>query len=117
MFWTRILGNIPKNIHINDSHCAEYLKPVLKTLEVGSVIIGHTPQSFMKFGGINGTCSDKLWRVDNGSSAAFDKFDPEYINSSDRHVAESRKPQVLEILNDSEFRVIVYNDESNENIS
>lgn len=110
MFWTRILGNLPMNMHINDSHCAEYLKPVLETLEIGSVIIGHTPQSFMKFGGINGTCSHKLWRVDNGSSAAFDKFDPEYLNSEDRHVAESRKPQVLEILNDSEFRVLVYDE-------
>lgn len=110
MFWTRILGNIPKNMHIHDQTCADYLAPVLKTLNVGSVIIGHTPQSFIKFGGINGTCDNKLWRVDNGSSGAFDKFDPEYLNSSDRHVADARKPQVLEITNDSEFKVLVYND-------
>jgi hypothetical protein len=111
MFWTRILGNLPTNINIHDKQCVEYLKPVLETLEIGSIIIGHTPQSFMKFGGINGTCSNKIWRVDNGSSAAFNKFDPEYMESENNMVAESRKPQVLEILNDDTYNVLVYEED------
>ena len=110
MFWTRILGNIPKNTHINDELCAEFLKPVLETLEIGSIIIGHTPQSFIKYGGINGTCTNKLWRVDNGSSAAFNKYDDEYLNSPDGRIAKSRKPQVLEIINDTNYKVLVYDD-------
>ena len=111
MFWTRILGNIPTNKTIDDNVCANYLKPVLEILKIGSIIIGHTPQSFMKFGGINGTCSNKLWRVDNGSSGAFDKFDDEYVNSGFKQISNTREPQVLEIKTEngkSEYKVLIY---------
>jgi len=116
MFWTRILGNIPTNVNIENDICAEYLKPVLETLKIGAMIIGHTPQSFAKFGGINGTCErtddnqtmKTLWRVDNGSSKAFDKFDTQLV--TENHINDSRKPQVLEILNDNQYNVIVYED-------
>ena len=111
MFWTRILGNIPTNKSIDDDICAKYLKPVFETLNIGSIIIGHTPQSFMKFGGINGTCSNKLWRVDNGSSKAFDKFDDEFVNSGFKKISDTREPQVLEIKTKngtSEYKVLIY---------
>jgi len=111
MFWTRILGNIPTNRSIDDPTCANYLKPALQTLKIGSIIIGHTPQSFMKFGGINGTCSNKLWRVDNGSSGAFDKFDNEFVNSGFKKISDTREAQVLEIKtinNKSEYKVLIY---------
>ena len=111
MFWTRVLGNIPTDKTINDNVCANYLSPVLEILKIGSIIIGHTPQSFMKFGGINGTCSNKLWRVDNGSSGAFDKFDDEYVNSGFKKISNTREPQVLEIKTEngkSEYKVLIY---------
>jgi hypothetical protein len=111
MFWTRILGNIPINKSIDDTNCANYLSPVLEILKIGSIIIGHTPQSFMKFGGINGTCSNKLWRVDNGSSGAFDKFDDEFVNSGFKKISDTREPQVLEIKTEngkSEYKVLIY---------
>ena len=111
MFWTRVLGNLPINKSINDTICAEFVKPVLDILKVGSIIIGHTPQSFMKFGGINGTCSNTVWRVDNGSSKAFDKFDEEYLNSNFKNISNTREPQVLEIKTEngkSEYKVLIY---------
>ena len=117
IFWTRILGNVPINVSLKEDVCASFLAPVLSTLNIGSMIIGHTPQSFAKFGGINGTCyqynngkkgQNTLWRVDNGSSKAFDKFDEKYVLFNTKN--EFRKPQVLEILNDNEYNVIVYDD-------
>jgi hypothetical protein len=109
MFWTRILGNIPINKTMDDEVCQKYLEPVLEILKIGSIIIGHTPQSFMKFGGINGTCDNHLWRVDNGSSGAFDKFDDEFVSFN--KISATREPQVLEIKtkdNKSEYKVLIY---------
>lgn len=106
MFWTRILGNIPHNVNFSSRVCTTYLDPVFKTFEIGSMIIGHTPQSFMKYGGINGTCSDTLWRVDNGSSAAFNNFDKEYMDTNVKTI--NRQTQVLEILNDKKFNILLY---------
>jgi len=110
MFWTRILGNIPPNVNNDDEKCVEYLDPVLETLGVGSIIIGHTPQSFVHSDTINGTCKlskgdGGIWRVDNGSSVAFDNFDTNYKNTGSR--SDSRKPQVLEILDDTKFNVLM----------
>lgn len=94
-FWTRIFGNItPKT---NDYNCVTHLEPVLKTLKIGNVIVGHTPQFYTHKEGINSTCDDKLWRVDIGLSKAFHPFDT---------IKTRKEIQVLEILNDNQFNII-----------
>lgn len=104
MFWNRILGNIPYNVSNDNPECINYLKNVVKILTIGHIIIGHTPQSFIHGHGINGICDNKIWRVDNGSSAAFHGFDK--IHSTTGKVDKNREPQVLEILEDTQFNVL-----------
>jgi len=104
MFWNRILGYLPENTTMTDPVCRDNLSKVLETFQIHNMIIAHTPQSFLFNKNINATCSDKIWRVDNGSSKAFHKFDSNYRNTGE--VMESRKPQVLEIINDEIFNVI-----------
>ncbi len=105
MFWNRILGDLPSNVSLNDPECSNNISKVLKIFNINSMIIGHTPQSFKFNEKINGTCSGKVWRIDNGSSKAFDIFDHELIQTG--KVSESRKPQVLEIINDQYFNVLI----------
>ena len=100
LFWDRVLGGIPHNLHHKDPQCVKNLDTVLKLFQVGSMVIGHTPQIFANSEGINGTCSNKLWRVDFGGSFSFDKFDNVY------DVTTQRKPQVLEITNDKEIKIL-----------
>ena len=112
MFWNRILGNLPPNIKHTDKRCSDNITQVLKILEIGSMIIGHTPQSFLTSNEnndykINSTCSDKIWRIDNASSKAFDKFDDIYNGTNQQFLNEARRPQVLEIMNDNEFTVLL----------
>jgi len=104
MFWTRILGNLPTEISLDDPRCNKNINTVLNMFELGNgaIIIGHTPQSFIHNHNINGTCSGKVWRVDNGSSKAFDGFDQDIING---HKTHNRRAQYLEILNDKEYIV------------
>lgn len=103
MFWTRILGKIPPGVSLDNPVCSEHIGKVLKMFNIGGIIIGHTPQSFLYNDDINSTCSNKVWRVDNGSSAAFSKFDREFLNTG--HVTHSRRVQYLEILDDKEYRI------------
>jgi hypothetical protein len=98
-FWPRILGHIPPNVEA-DIDCDKYLDPVLKTLELKNMIIGHTPQFYVHKEGINSTCNSRVWRVDIGSSKAFRPFDQ--INCSH----DKKRIQVLEILDDNKFRVM-----------
>ena len=72
------------------------------------MIIGHTPQFYSNKTGISNTCTGVneqneknmgVWRIDTGSSKAFDTF-------SSEELSEPRKPSVLEILNDNEFNII-----------
>lgn len=104
-FWIRIFGNIPRNVNIRDmdkrkcdsKDCKMCFKllPTLELFGVKGMIIGHTPQFFGKNSQddedkiINSTCDNRLWRVDVGSSYAFEKFD-----KTDGHL---RQAQVLEI--------------------
>lgn len=104
MFWTRILGGIPPNVSNDDPICGKYLDRVLKMFNIGSVIIGHTPQSFVFNKGINSTCGNKVQRVDNASSAAFDGYDD--ILKISGSINQNRTPQVLEILNDKTYNVL-----------
>jgi hypothetical protein len=104
MFWTRLLGQIPPNTPLSDPVCSEQIGSVLKMFKIGSIIIGHTPQSFIHSDMLNHTCSNKVWRVDNGSSSAFDRFDSVKLSSG--KTSFSRRPQILEIINDNEFYII-----------
>lgn len=102
-FWPRLLGDLPNNINIDDEKCADLIQ-TLKCYNIGSMIIGHTPQFYKNHSGINDTCSGKIdgqqkqvWRIDVGASNAFDIFDSE---------DDSRNVQVLEIIDDNKFRII-----------
>jgi len=103
MFWTRILGSLPANAPIDYPECKDNISKVLKLFNAQKMIIGHTPQSFLLNKDINGTCGDQIWRVDNGSSSAFDTFDKYYTTYKQKH--HNRRYQYLEIINDNEFRV------------
>lgn len=103
MFWTRILGKIPPGVSFNNDVCKKHISQMLQIFQVGSITVGHTPQSFLYSDDINGTCSGKVWRVDNGSSAAFDKFDKKYLSTGQRD--HSRRYQWLEIINDDVYNV------------
>jgi hypothetical protein len=104
MFWTRILGQIPPNVPLSDPMCISHIGNVLDLFKIGSIIVGHTPQSFFYSDDINQTCDGKVWRVDNGSSSAFDRFDNVKMTSGNN--IKSRRPQVLEIINDNEYYII-----------
>jgi hypothetical protein len=103
MFWTRILGKIPPGVSLDNPVCSAHISKVLQMFNIGGIIIGHTPQSFLYNDDINSTCGNKVWRVDNGSSAAFSKFDRDFLNTG--HVTHSRRVQYLEILDDKEYRI------------
>lgn len=103
MFWTRLLGHIPPGVEIDNPVCMTHIKEVLKLFKIGSMIIGHTPQAFLYSDDINATCSNKIWRVDTGSSSAFDRFDTQFTAKG--NVQIGRRPQILEIIDDKIFSV------------
>jgi len=103
MFWTRVLGSIPSGVSIDYPSCSDNISKVLKLFNVDRMIIGHTPQSFLFNKDINGTCDDKIWRVDNGCSSAFDMFDDNYKKYKQKH--PNRRLQYLEIIDDNEYHV------------
>ena len=74
IIWNRHYGN-------EQANCSEVEK-VTKTLNVGSLIVGHTIQNK-----INSKCDNKLWRVDVGISSIFNN---------------EENLSVLEILDDGE---------------
>ena len=81
-FMTRILGEIKPNIKIKDPSCND-VNVLTDKFKFEGIIVGHTPQTL---NGINGTCSNKLYRIDIASSKAF------------YHALDNLlKPQVLEI--------------------
>jgi hypothetical protein len=91
-FWIRLFGDLDTNIAENDSDC-DKLNKTLDLYKLKGMVIGHTPQFYPHNLGINNTCGNKLWRVDFGGSNGFNNYDKgKYHNS--------RKPQVLEILDD-----------------
>jgi hypothetical protein len=103
MFWSRILGKIPPGVSLTDKKCMDNITNVLKLFNVGSIVVGHTPQSFLSSNDINSTCSNKVWRVDNGSSAAFNNFDPSFVEN--KVASTSRRTQYLEIIDDNTYFV------------
>lgn len=103
MFWTRILGNIPPNVSFDNPICQQHISKVLKLFKVNGIIIGHTPQSFTYSDDINVTC-DSIWRVDNGSSQAFQIFDRQAMQTG--KILYSRRAQILEIIDDKEYYIL-----------
>lgn len=67
-FWIRTLGEIEANAEIDDDQCNE-VKTLTDHFNLKGIVVGHTPQ--LKTSGINGTCSNKLYRIDIASSKAF----------------------------------------------
>lgn len=106
IFWNRILGSIPNEKHknIDRETCDKYVEPVLKFLNVNHMIIGHTPQFMVSQSGINSACNSSLTRVDIGGSDAFNSFDKTYERTGKK--MEQRVPQILEILNDKNSRIL-----------
>lgn len=95
--WTRVFGLAKKNM--GKKKCAELMDPLMENYQVGKIYVGHTPQVL---DGITGMCLDsnnnnKINLVDYGGSKAFDLFD-----TNGKEKSDSRKSQVLEILNDGE---------------
>ena len=76
----------------------------MNIFKIGSIVIGHTPQSFIHNEGINSVCDGAVWRVDNGSSAAFNIFDNQYLKT--KTMNKHRDPQVLEILNNTTYNIL-----------
>jgi hypothetical protein len=52
---------------------------------------------------INGVCDNHIWRVDTGSSAAFDRYDQIFMRNG--NLLETRKLQYLVIENDVKFKL------------
>lgn len=103
MFWSRILGKIPPGVSLTNPECMDNIKNVLNLFQIGSIVIGHTPQSFMYSNDINSTCDNKVWRVDNGSSSAFNNFDTSFKKTG--IYTSSRRTQYLEIIDDNNYFV------------
>lgn len=104
IFWTRILGSIPSNKTESKSTCLKYVNPVLEYFKVKNMIIAHTPQFMSSQTGINSAC-DSVWRTDIGGSEVFNKYDSEWIKTGKR--MKQRIPQILEIINDNEFKIVM----------
>ena len=68
-------------------------------IDVGTSVFGSSPLLLALGKPIKAPSPDKV-RV---ASKAFDSFDPKMLESSER--ADSRRPQYLLILNDSEYYV------------
>lgn len=103
LFWTRLHGEINKNTSLDDQKCSDVIGKNLELFTIGQMIVGHSPQFMYKKNdgrtSINGTCHDgnnnnRLYRVDNGLSLAFNAFGNNY------------NVQVLEILNDNIFNIL-----------
>lgn len=101
MFWNRTLGTAESGLDMNDELCSNNVSEVLDIFfdGEGHIHMGHSPQAFGKNpNDINSTCSGKIWRVDNGSSSAFNN-----ITNSKRK--DHRRVQYLKIENDTEITV------------
>jgi hypothetical protein len=106
MFWTRILGSLDPNLPLSNPDCNDNISKVLKLFKINGMIIGHTPQTFIHNKEINSTCGKKIWRVDIGSSSAFDIFDlilQDNKDNKDDKKNTNRRAQYLEIIDDSKY--------------
>ena len=116
--WNRVFGNIGMQ-HVNRSSeyldlaeakdkCSSLLNPLKEIYQVDKIYVGHTP---LMDNGISSVCNGKVWLTDFGASKAFDKFDKTASQSSDIELnprSDTRKAQVLEILDDGREINILY---------
>jgi hypothetical protein len=93
--WNREIGNLPDH----EQECEEIFKILKDVYNVDRMVVGHTPKS-----GISFKCDNKLIYVDYAASSAFDIADRN-VNFTGKR-SEERLPQVLEILNDKDVRVL-----------
>lgn len=106
IFWTRILGSIPSDkssVASSNETCTKYVNPVLEFFKVKNMVIAHTPQFMANQKGINNVCNS-VWRTDIGGAEVFNKYDTEWVKTGKN--MKHRIPQVLEIINDNEFKVL-----------
>jgi Icc-related predicted phosphoesterase len=96
IFWTRDYG---RNISFLNSSICDTAKKVFNILQVGTMIIGHTPNPQ-----INSICDGKIWRIDTGMSRAFNKKETSYIELNKGN--KNNKIQVLEILDGTKFNIL-----------
>ena len=94
-FWTRFFGNLMADKDGLDKNC-KVVEPLLNTLNINGMIVGHTPQLYNETNGKKqiSSCNGKIWKIDNGVSQAFTQF------------GFKQKVQVLEILNDNEINIL-----------
>lgn len=96
--WNRVFGNINDSI----DNCQKLLTPLQQVYKVGKIFVGHTPQIEK---GINSYCDNRIWLTDYGASKAFDQFDSELSQGSNKRM-ETRKAQVLEIIDDNIINIL-----------
>lgn len=101
ILWTRLLGQMKANLPSNDIECQKYVNPIMKMLDINSMVVGHTPQIFINGDSINSTCQKQLWRIDNALSHAFDDI----IHGITKN-AKKRKIQILEIVDDVYYKIL-----------
>lgn len=106
--WTRDFGKL-KKIDQNDQKCKEFdnlVKIVTNKLNrelnhnnnIKTMIIGHTPQFILNYP-INSICNNKIWRIDSGSSKAFNVGNSKHHNyNNNNNNSSNRNIQVLEII-------------------
>lgn len=95
-FWTRFFGNLMADKDGIDKDC-KVVEPILNTLNIKGMIVGHTPQLYNETSQDKkqiSSCNGKIWKIDNGVSQAFQQF------------GFKQKVQVLEILNDNEINIL-----------
>jgi hypothetical protein len=105
VFWNRIYGTLAPKLKSEDEEvCEKYLNKVLRILNVGSMIIGHTIQFTKNNEGVNSTCDDKVHRIDFGGSHGFDVFDNSLMSGENK--LSLREAQILLIEDDKKYKVI-----------
>jgi hypothetical protein len=93
IFWSRILGSIPKNLDLGDDRCSKYIEPILKLLKLKSIIIGHTSNETVE------TCNNKLIKLNSMSSKSFNMF-------KDMGYYIEKETSILEILPEGIMRIV-----------
>lgn len=94
--WNRKFGNLEES-----QYCDTYMGSLKENYKVGNIYVGHTPQLLK---GMNSVCNNNVWKVDTGGSYAFNAFDKNLKQFNEKQ--DTRKAQVLEILNDTDIKIL-----------
>jgi len=112
-FWPRIFGNLEPKLPMENPACQKNVKPILETLNLKGIIVGHTPQLKIN---INSTCDNTVWRIDVAGSQAFQNviYSANNTVKTNKIIEIGRKPQVLEIIlnknkdKNDEFNLLIH---------